>query len=597
MTVDRRTLALVHWLVAFIIFSSFFLHLPTLWDGDSYYHLAVARLYAQRGPAATIPWVRFSLLSNGADKDLLFHIVLMPFASAGDAAIGGRIALAAFNATLATIIGWLAFESIGALGFVLPIWLWIAAPPFFARIVRLRPELLALTILVLAIGAAAGRRYGWLAGLAFAFTLGYTAFHVFFAICVLWFFATKRTETRLVIAPAIGIVAGLSLRPHPIANLRLWYVQNVLFFFNTARLDVGNEIFPPPLVRTLWICSGWLLAMIAIVVIAHRSSREGQRDRGFVFALVAAIVFDVLFLRIGRMSLYAFPLTTLTIVFAFGRRVSPRALGITLFASALIAAPLNFDRDKRQFIAQGSSDVQELDLFELGKRVPAGAHVAASWSDGEMYAFWAPQGRYLNVLDPIFMAIPFPAQSNAQHRLFSGADPDIPFTTKRILDSDYLAADWTLLNAPTVERLHNDPRLEVVYGGYNLLLRVTPARSARFIADWSPLTAATDPLRGFVDATRIANGGCATLAHDETSSSPARYEFAPWGPSTLSIDGRTIASISDARAAILGHGVPFDLPAGHHTFIVRTCVAAGVAGFDLVALPLVQSAPPRGGSH
>ncbi len=589
MTIARRRLAAIHWLCAFVIFGAFFLRLSVLWDGDSYYHLAVARFYAAKGPAAPIPWTRFSILGGGADKDLLFHLLLMPFAAAPDAAIGGRVALAMLNATLATIVGVLASIAIGDVGFLVPLWLWIAAPQFFARVVRVRPELLALAILLLAVLAAARRRFVLLGVLAFAFTTGYTAFQVFGAICAMWFawswFRARIPTAALIVAPAIGIAAGLALRPHPLANLHLWYVQNVLFFFNTSRLDVGNEIFPPALLQTLWINAAWIAAMIVLAVLAHRHRRDGA-DSVLPYMTIAAIVFDVLFLRMGRMSLYAFPLTTLAVLFAIGTRVPARVVAAVLAFTALGALPLNFDRQKIQFIEAGATDVSELDLFAFGSHVPPGAKVAATWSDAESYAFWAPQGRYLNVLDPIFMAIPYPRQYDAQRRLFQGGDPDIPFTVKRVLDSDYLALDWTLVSGITAQRLRDDPRLQVVYGGYNLLLRVTSPTNARFVVNWQPLPADHDPIRGFVDATSLAGSGCATLTHDELLSDVQHrdYEFVPWGPSTLWLDGRQVVDVTSARAAVIGQGerIALDLVPGRHRFIVRTCRAAGLAGFDLI---------------
>src|SRR5437660_6477641 len=78
--------------VGFFVFAFVFLRMAMLYDSDSYYHLAVARLYGQQGIFAPIPWARFSLLRDGADKDFLFHLILIPFATFGDAAVLGRIA-------------------------------------------------------------------------------------------------------------------------------------------------------------------------------------------------------------------------------------------------------------------------------------------------------------------------------------------------------------------------------------------------------------------------------------------------------------------------------------------------------------------------
>src|SRR5205085_3622732 len=59
--------------VSFFVFALLALRMRSLWDSDCYYHLAVARLYAQEGIAAIPPWGRFSLLSAGGDKEFLFH--------------------------------------------------------------------------------------------------------------------------------------------------------------------------------------------------------------------------------------------------------------------------------------------------------------------------------------------------------------------------------------------------------------------------------------------------------------------------------------------------------------------------------------------
>ncbi|HEX9161312.1 MAG TPA: hypothetical protein VF980_06355 [Thermoanaerobaculia bacterium] len=587
-------MAVLHWVAAFVLFGAFFLALPVLWDTDSYYHLAVARLYAFGGPAASVPWARFSLIGSGADKEWLFHLLLLPFAAIGDPAVGGRIALAVLNATLATIVALIAARALGNAGFAVPLWLWISAPLFFARVVRLRPELLALTILLLAAIVAAERRYIGFGLLAFAFTIGYTAFHVFAAMAVLWFawsfYRTRQAETGLLIAPLAGVAAGLVLRPHPVANLKLWYVQNVVFFANMQWLDVGNEIAPPNLIRAVSVSALWIIALVAFIAIARRSRSSEVSDAraksNLAYLTIAAAVFVVLFFRFGRMALYAFPLTSLAVVIAFGRRIRPRVAATIFGAATILALPIAFGTDKLQFIRSGTRDVSELDWNAFGRAVPRDAKIAARWSDADAYVFFAPQGRYLNVLDPTFMAVPYPRRYTAQRRLFEGTDPDLPRTAARVLDSDYIALDWTLASGELVHRLRSDPRLEVVYGGYNALFRVRPPKGVRFVTDWQPLAQGADPLAGYVDATVIAQRDCATLTHVEVIDHPERrvYEFTPWGRSALAIDGTVRASIPDSRRALLGFGsrVEVAFSAGSHHFDVRTCHDHGSAGFFLV---------------
>jgi hypothetical protein len=595
MNLTRRQLAAACFAGTFILLAWFFIVIPVLWDGDSYYHLAVSRLYVEEGVDAKIPWARYSLLSAGADKEFLFHVLLMPFAAMDDPALGGRLALALFNAAIITTLGVIASRFMGPPGFLLAIWMWLVTPPFFARAIRLRPELLALLLLLWAIDAASRRKYAALAAIGWAFALGYTAHHVFLAIIVSWgvidWWRNRRIDVRLLLAPVAGALAGLVIRPHAIENARIWYVQNVLFFFNKSQLDVGVEILPPAMPRTLLVSLPWILALVALVAISIRH-REREPDeelhRTVLYTALASIVFALLFTRMGRMATYVYPLVTLLAAAFAASRVPRVALIAILGAGLATAAPLTFDRDVRAVLRDAGDSVSELDWKQFGAAVPPGATVAARWGDAETYAFWAPQGRYLNVLDPIFMALPHRPEYDAQRRLFLGGDPDVPLTVARTLRSDYLAFDFTMSPPILQARLRSDPRLQVVYGGYNLLMKVRPAPPGYFVTSWSPLPAQDDPLAGFVDVTRFAASGCATVthAHEVHAGQRLSFGFSPWGPSQLFIDGVQAASVERRLNAVLGMGVRVDrdVPPGVHTVDVRTCRAGDYAGFYLVDL-------------
>lgn len=512
-------------IIAFFAFAFVFLRMSILVDADSYYHLAVARWYGQEGVATPIPWARFSVLAGGADKEWLFHLLLMPFTSA-DAAVGGRLALAALNASLAAVIARYAAQTLGPFGFAFPVWLWIAAPPFLARAVRLRPELLALLLILLAIGAAAKRRVALFGLIAFAFALGYTAWHVFLFLALLWAWR----DLRLSAAALLGVIAGLFLRPHPIANLQLWYLQNVEFFCWTGKLDVGDEIRPPS-AHTLFLSLAFVLGL-ALLIRRPKPLTPLARN-----CAIAAAVFLVLFARFGRMATYAYPLLALTVVLAMGepvRKLAPIVLCATLLmALPLAREPMLVDLLTRDFAT-------EADLEDFGRAVPRNAKIAATWGDGETYAFWAPQGRYLNVLEPLFMLARDRRAYETQRALFSGLHPD-PARAARELDSDFIAFDTTSTPPELVERLVTDPRFRIRYGGANALFQIVPFDRLAYRE-----RAGVEELEG------------------------GRYLFAPYEPATLAIDGVLAAEVPDRRLAILGRGVTLEIPSGRHRVEVAT---------------------------
>ena len=503
------------------------------------------------------------------------------------------MALALFNAALATALAALAVRAVGRVGWLVPAWLWVTAPPFLARVVRLRPELLALLVLLLALEAATRRDGVRLGILAWAFALGYTAFHVFLATCGLWlacaWWRERRPDARLIVPPLLGTVLGLAVRPHPWANLQLWFVQDVRFFFEKGRLDVGDEILPPHLVAIAHQSAAWLGGLAGLALLAWLARRRptgaaatrlstGDRlvSPPVLFAVTAALLYAGLFLLFARMATYAFPLATVAVLVL----LPPlrRAAIWVLAASLLLALPLAADPTLMRLLRGGARSGLEWAAF--GRAVPEGALVAADWGSAELYAFWAPQGRYLDVLDPIFMALPYPRRYRAMRWLFAGIEPDVPATVHDELASDYLAFDRTLAPPSLVARAAHDPRLVPVYDGFERLLRVRP--SDRFLTRWQGAPAPRSAYVGFVDATATAGSGCAVLRTVVTLAAPARFELAPWGPTWLAVDGQVVAHIDRLAGAILGTGVAVDLGAGRHQLVVRTCRAGGRAGFYLL---------------
>src|SRR5438034_4329863 len=190
---------------------------PVLPDGDSYYHLAVARAYAEHGLSYRPDWARFSIMHDGfGDKELLFHVLLMPFARLADATRGGVVALALLGALVAAVLAHQATAAIGRWGLAVPLLVFGGAADFMLRAIRLRPELLSLLLILLAIPLASRRRPMLLGVLACLYALGYTAFQAFLGLCVLFFLCTlwveRRAEWRLLVYPAIGVALGLLLQ-------------------------------------------------------------------------------------------------------------------------------------------------------------------------------------------------------------------------------------------------------------------------------------------------------------------------------------------------------------------------------------------------
>jgi len=194
------------------------LRLPLLYDSDSYFHLAVARAYRERGAIDALDWTRLSVLGPGfGDKEYLFHRALAPFTAAADAERGGKIALALLWTLVAGAIAALAAQAVGPWGVLAPLLLAATSANFAHRLLALRPEIGALLLLLLATWAAASRRHALLGAAALLLPLSWTGFLVLPALAGLWFLlelargGARRWATLL--WPLAGTVAGVLLHP------------------------------------------------------------------------------------------------------------------------------------------------------------------------------------------------------------------------------------------------------------------------------------------------------------------------------------------------------------------------------------------------
>jgi hypothetical protein len=229
------------------------------------------------------------------------------------------------------------------------------------------------------------------------------------------------------------------------------------------------------------------------------------------------------------------------------------------------------------------------ELESLARHLPAGARVAANWDDAELYAFYAPHARFLNLFDPVFMAVPEPKRYATLQRILRGEEPDVPSAVREQLESEYLAFD-AHAHAELLERLVNDPRAQLVQRGSHALFRLA-AQHPRFVSGWIRRSAAASPAltSAYVDMSAVLDAsGCASVEHafaiEPGDAHVHAFELAAWGPSVLWFDGVQRLQLAAANQARLGQGpaIALELSPGAHTLRVRSCQHDARAGFYLI---------------
>lgn len=603
---------------ALVCFGIVFQSLPVLYDTDSYYHLAIARTYARDGFVEVLPWARLSLLHDFGDKEVLFHLLLAPFADTADPTAGGRWALALLNATLAAALAFLGFAAVGRWGLLTPVLVYGGSIDFLGRMIRLRPEILSLLLLLAAVGCAGRRKYRWLGLIAALYALSYTAFHAFAGLALLWFtqqwWSRGRRQWPLLLYSLLGLGLGLVVHPNFPRNLVVWKVQNIDFFLHKDTLDVGAEIAAHGAPDLLWLNLAWIVGLWTL----WRSCRfqAAHRDDATADLLwVTAAAFGVLYLLMLRFSVYFIPFATLAVLFEIRRRGGvltaatalpwsggrSRKLPLAIFvlAALLLGVPRAVGL-LRGLSEEGGPIPREAEWQAFGRSLPPGARVAADWGSTHLYMFWAPQATFLNVLDPVFMSVPYPRAYRSLRAIFEDREPDVPLALKAELDSDYLALSRFHQPQSLLRRLDGDPRLRPRYRGYTLLYELVPEANHDFILDWrivpegtalpppvadvakfprSP-RAATAELRaieGYVDGNGSGKPArhCAARVHELEAAEAAspRFELAASGPTSLWVDDELRISAVGTGAAYPGGGVTFPvrLAPGSHRITVLTC--------------------------
>lgn len=611
-------------LISFSSFCYIFSKIPLLHDGDSYYHLAVARLYAQQGIVDHLDWARYSVMNTGfGDKEFLFHLLLIPFVQWLPPEWGGKIALALLNAIVAAIIANISIRAIGKWGLFVPVWIFGTSAAFSLRMSRLRPEILSLILLMIATWLVSRKKYRWLIVLSALYTLSYTAFHVLIGLSIGWFiiigWVYQRWEWRLPVYAAIGAVVGLAVHPHFPSNLEIWVIQNIDFFFLKNHLDVGNEIQPASIATIFSLNFGWLLGLVIFWRSTEKSTVHSQKSGSECVFLVNAIAFSLLYLLMQRFSTYCIPFVTFALLFwikrdqlTIGRWTYlpwhgrlPFVLTFCLcLCTSIMSAWFVFVNltDHAVFDTTHRKDWQT-----LGQIIPQGAKVAAPWDATELYVWAAPQARYLNLLDPIFMAVPHPSEYSIQKAIWNGNEPDVPNTVKTHLDSDYIVFPYRR-HIRLFRRLLQDPRAKLLYRGHSALFRLRPDGNKKLIVDWkiiptdgkwpppaSGLNAnkiygrmQTDTLgktyEGYVDGSRSnSNTECINLAHAKVveESVIMEYEVSSFGQSSIWLNDQLITKTLFPAEAELGKGIrlSLELQEGRHIFSVRTCPYKNQSGF------------------
>jgi hypothetical protein len=581
-----------------------------LQDTDSYYHLALARKIAQEGIPEKLEWARMTPYGERfGDPVLGFHLLLAPFAAGENPERSGLVALAVLDAALFAAIAGLAAGAIGWWGLLVPFAVFAGSSEAALRLVRLRPELLALLLFLVAAYLVGRGRYRTFAAISVVFALCYSAVHAWFGVwClvfVFWGWSRRRWEWGLLLYAALGVGLGLVVHPGFPANLDALAMAFRVGLGGAALAGSGSELRP----HSTLVAFLTQLGLLAAFVVLWRARRPAGAPHPDDVRLrdvfgVLSVIFGALYLTSARFSFFAFPLAALWLLWSVKARGEtiggsvdllnrkiPIGVGLAVCALAAAYPALVSAQTFAGRATAGPDELRFQDRRAMASLLPKGAKVAATWGDTDLLVFYAPQAKYLEVLDPLPMSLARPDAYQAKLRIWGGTERDVPRALATVLDSEYLVASRLKPDqAGLLRRLAGDPRIEILHDGFRLLARWVPGANRPFLrswsvqppaveAGWTPYPWDTEPrgrsAEGYVDLWRLGEPlPCRTLATEIPPSAEGdRWAIAPAGPTRVSFAGREVLAISGALDAVVGDAIRFSLPprAAAEMLTVHTC--------------------------
>lgn len=413
---------------------------------DEYFHLGLAREMWSGLRIQTFPWTPFSTAYDRfVDKEPLFHLALMPFASL-------RLETAAL---LGALLGQLLV--VGAFAWALwtlrvphASWLLLALPALgslsLSRLLICRPHLLLIGGAVLVIALLAAERWKGLFVVSALMGLGHVAGWIAVPMAALWAVSglvvrddadrgdRGRVPWQPVAAAAGGWLAGQLVHPAVPANFVMIAVQSFVVPFQATtgasaalQTQLGTELKPPGLDLAV---EQWPALLLGALVLISLLRHGALRSRATVTAGVFAVAFLLAALQIRRFFELGAPLALLAFALLLRERElrgveswPPRG-ALVYLACVLPLALLSTVGLARRYDT-GKWSPPRLMAQWLGEHGQPGERVfTAQWADSSPLFYSAPQLQSLVAVDSTFFFEKNPALFATYAQIVFGRHPD-----------------------------------------------------------------------------------------------------------------------------------------------------------------------------
>ncbi len=465
--------------------------IPTIFGADGYLHIRMANFLRQYGPHYNFHWARYSVFAQHfADKDFLYHVLLVPFTFLSDIFWGAKLSACLFTAMF--YLGfWLVLRRYCSQKKLIPFFLlaFFCSAPFLVAITQARNMVIVLALTLFYIDALVRKKPRVLFALAAVYALTHVSspYLLLYALLAegVRFLNEREFNWKSIWATALGLLAGFLLHPNFPNNFLIFYLNGVLvpIFALKWGLELGAEFFPTDTRQFVLGYPLILIGLLALIILSLNQAKKPKTQTQIWLSLSG--LFFVFSFFSQRYLVHAYPLILVALASYFSdcqahkgltKQAKPwpavRMAGIIL---VFVLLGYNAYKDFRQRAA--SERIYNQHYEAVGKlmaaHLPAGEVVFhANWSDAQFFIGLNPQDDYFVTLDPIYMYWWDPRLYNLYRDIAFGRTGDPYAALKEVFSVRYGYASKNYFSR-LISQIRQDARFEVMAeDGFGLIFRL-----------------------------------------------------------------------------------------------------------------------------
>jgi hypothetical protein len=478
--------------IAVIILAQF--SIPTLFSADGYLHIRMAQFLKEWGPHYDFHWARYSVFArNFADKDFLYHVLLIPFTFFPNIFFGAKVSAALFTAALYLIFWWMLARHCRQKYLIPPFLIAFLCSAAFLQSLSQPRNMIIIIALTLLFTDALIKKNQWA---LFTITCVYALTHVSSPYLLLFAllgegvrFANEREFSReSIVTVSLGLVAGCLMHPNFPNNLLIFYLNGILvpIFALKWGLELGAEFFP---IDTRDFVLSYPFILIALLLLIALGATQTKKARTSTQIWLAITGFFFIFSFFSQRYLaHVYPLVLISLasylsdwlaaregLTALRQNKYLRAAGIIAGLLLFILLGLHTYKGFRQRLVSERiyNGHYEAVGALMSRHIPAGEVIFhANWSDSQYFIGLNPKDDYFVTLDPIYMYYWDKNLYNLYRETAFGRAADPYAALKNIFKVNYGYVGKNYFSG-LIAQIRPDPRFEVMAeDGLGLIFRV-----------------------------------------------------------------------------------------------------------------------------